>query len=39
LSPKGATRFFIGTWDGHEWSNNLGGFTATVQQNRISLVQ
>jgi hypothetical protein len=39
IVPKGATRFYIATWDGHEWSNNLGGFTATVSQTQIRLVQ
>jgi Flp pilus assembly protein TadG len=39
IVPKGATRFYIATWDGHEWSNNLGSFTATVDQTRVELVQ
>jgi hypothetical protein len=28
--PLNATRLFLGTWDGHEWENNTGSFTATV---------
>jgi hypothetical protein len=37
--PKGATRFYIATMDGHEWSNNVGGFTATISTSHIRLVQ
>jgi Flp pilus assembly protein TadG len=37
--PQGATRFFLGTMDGHEWSNNSGSFTATITQTNIALVQ
>jgi Flp pilus assembly protein TadG len=37
--PAGATRFFLGTMDGHEWSNNVGGFNVTITQMSISLVQ
>jgi Flp pilus assembly protein TadG len=36
--PAGATRLFLGTMDGHEWSNNLGGFSATISQFEIELV-
>ena len=39
IVPAGATRLFIGTMDGHEWSNNLGGFTGTFSQTRITMVQ
>ncbi len=28
--PAGATRLFVGTMDGYEWNNNVGGFTVTV---------
>lgn len=38
--PAAATRFYLGTMDGQEWSNNqgrFGGITFTVQ--RIELVQ
>jgi Flp pilus assembly protein TadG len=38
IVPEGATRLFLGTMDGHEWSNNLGGFTATITQFEIELV-
>jgi len=38
LVPAGATRLFLGTMDGHEWSNNLGGFDATISQFEIELV-
>jgi hypothetical protein len=37
--PEGATRLFLGTMDGHEWSNNVGGYNATVTSTSISLVQ
>jgi Flp pilus assembly protein TadG len=37
--PAGATRLFLATMDGHEWSNNQGGFTATITETHISLVQ
>ena len=37
--PQGATRMFFGTMDGHEWSNNTGGYTATISQSYIELVQ
>jgi hypothetical protein len=39
IVPKGATRFFVATMDGHEWSNNVGGFTATIQQSSVSIVK
>jgi len=39
IVPKGATRFYIATMDGHEWSNNVGGYTATITQSTISIVQ
>jgi len=28
--PTGATRLFIGTMDGYEWNNNVGGFNVTA---------
>jgi len=31
--PSGATRFFLGTMDGWEWSNNIGGYNVTVTEN------
>ncbi len=37
--PPNATRLFFGTMDGHEWSNNVGGFTATITQTTYSIVQ
>jgi hypothetical protein len=37
--PAGATRLFLGTMDGHEWSNNVGGYNATITNTTISIVQ
>jgi hypothetical protein len=37
--PQNATRFFLGTMDGHEWSNNSGGYNATITEQVIELVQ
>lgn len=37
--PQGATRLFLGTMDGWEWSNNIGGYNATITQTWYSLVQ
>jgi hypothetical protein len=37
--PANATRLFLGTMDGHEWSNNVGGFNATITQSSYSIVQ
>jgi hypothetical protein len=28
--PRGATRLFLGTWDGYEWNNNFGSFGVIV---------
>jgi Flp pilus assembly protein TadG len=39
VAPPGATRLFLGTMDGHEWANNVGGFNATVTQVNTTLVQ
>jgi hypothetical protein len=30
---------FLGTMDGHEWSNNSGGYTVTVTDYQITTVQ
>lgn len=30
VPPAGATRLFLGTMDGYEWSNNVGGFYVTA---------
>jgi Flp pilus assembly protein TadG len=38
--PVGATRLFMGTMDGHQWSNNLGSFQITITTpSYISLVK
>ncbi|MGD1277732.1 MAG: pilus assembly protein TadG-related protein [Tepidisphaeraceae bacterium] len=37
--PGSATRLYLGTMDGHEWSNNVGGYSGTVTQKRIELVK
>ncbi|MGA3067962.1 MAG: TadG family pilus assembly protein [Tepidisphaeraceae bacterium] len=37
--PNNAYALFLGTMDGHEWSNNVGGFTATITQLQITTVQ
>jgi Flp pilus assembly protein TadG len=37
--PTGATRMFLGTMDGWEWSNNSGGFTVTITQTSIAIVE
>lgn len=37
--PPNATRLFLGTMDGHEWANNVGGFNATITQTSYSIVQ
>jgi Flp pilus assembly protein TadG len=37
--PQGATRLFLGTMDGWEWSNNIGGYNATITQTSYSIVQ
>jgi Flp pilus assembly protein TadG len=36
--PNNAYALFLGTMDGHEWSNNVGGYTATITQFQIELV-
>jgi len=30
IPPAGATRLFLATWDGFEWSNNIGSLSANV---------
>jgi hypothetical protein len=30
--PEGATRLFIGTMDGFEWNNNVGGYITTIHR-------
>jgi Flp pilus assembly protein TadG len=37
--PANAYAIFLGTMDGHEWSNNTGGFNATITEFNIELVQ
>jgi hypothetical protein len=37
--PSGASTLFLGTMDGHEWSNNLGGFNATITEYVIAIVK
>jgi Flp pilus assembly protein TadG len=37
--PANAYTLFLGTMDGHEWSNNVGGFTVSVTQTSFSVVQ
>jgi predicted thioesterase len=37
--PANATRLFLGTMDGWEWSNNIGGYDATITQSWYTLVQ
>jgi len=37
--PQNATRFYLGTMDGWEWSNNTGGYNATITQTYIEIVQ
>jgi len=37
--PNGATRLFFGMMDNQEWSNNTGGYNATVTQYSVQMVQ
>ena len=37
--PSNATSLFLGTMDGHEWSNNTGGGNLTVTVYQIELVK
>jgi len=36
--PANTYELFLGTMDGHEWSNNVGGFNTTIVQYRVQLV-
>jgi hypothetical protein len=38
IVPSNATRLFLGTMDGHEWSNNVGGFNVTITQFQVQMV-
>jgi Flp pilus assembly protein TadG len=38
IAPNGATTLYLGTMDGHEWSNNVGGYNATITEFNIELV-
>ncbi len=37
--PPNAYALFLGTMDGHEYSNNTGGFNATVTQYEVEIVK
>jgi Flp pilus assembly protein TadG len=37
--PNNTYALFLGTMDGHEWSNNIGGYHATITQLQIELVK
>jgi Flp pilus assembly protein TadG len=37
--PANATRLFLGTMDGQEWSNNQGGYSMTITQYWVTLVK
>jgi Flp pilus assembly protein TadG len=39
IVPNNAYALFLGTMDGHEWSNNVGGYHATITQFSIELVK
>jgi Flp pilus assembly protein TadG len=39
IVPVGATRFYLATMDGHEWSNNSGGFDFSINEYKIVIVQ
>jgi Flp pilus assembly protein TadG len=39
IVPNNAYALFLGTMDGHEWSNNTGGFNATITEFHVELVQ
>jgi len=40
LVPPGATRLFLGIWDGYEYNNNTGSLTGTVTvQHYVQMVQ
>jgi Flp pilus assembly protein TadG len=37
--PPNATSFFLGTMDGHEWTNNSGGFDLTINEFTLMTVK
>jgi Flp pilus assembly protein TadG len=37
--PASATTLYLGSMDGHEWSNNTGGYTVTITDYQILTVQ
>jgi Flp pilus assembly protein TadG len=37
--PANSYKLFLGTMDGHEWSNNVGGYNATITEFTIQTVQ
>jgi Flp pilus assembly protein TadG len=37
--PANSYKLYLGTMDGHEWSNNVGGYNATITQFQIETVQ
>jgi hypothetical protein len=37
--PPKAYELFLGTMDGHEWSNNVGGYNATITQFQVQTVE
>ena len=39
MVPANATRLFLGTMDGWEWDNNIGGYNTTVTQTTITTVE
>jgi len=40
MVPEGGSQLYLATMDGHEWSNNVGGFVVgKITQYRIELVQ
>jgi Flp pilus assembly protein TadG len=39
IVPNGATRLFLGMMDNQEWSNNRGGYNATITQRYVQTVQ
>ena len=39
IVPKNAYALFLGTMDGHEYSNNTGGFNATITQYEVEIVK
>jgi Flp pilus assembly protein TadG len=39
IVPSNAYQMFLGTMDGHEWSNNVGGYNATITQFQVELVR